>query len=241
MNILSDLLNTNRDVLKKTIQTVGKNWMLYPVTFGVWLASMWVMQMAGAFGMLAGIFLWLADSVLLAGYAYAMERVVRYQKFQIQDLKIGVSIYFRKVLILVMIVNMGFIAIGMLVSIFAPFGIYLSLICVLAAFLFLNPLPEATYLRQWSEGETIFNSYKFIHENWIDWFLPMIPMVLILFGGMISGIGAVSHGILPSWGFWFSLGLQALLLPFFMVYRGYLFDTLSRTTRRKRQFMRKMH
>lgn len=55
------------------------------------------------------------------------------------------------------------------------------------------------------------------------------------------GRGFFGSLLLPGMGMVPGLLIQALLLPYVMVYRGFLFDLLSKSSRRKRQFSRNLH
>src|SRR5207244_3175213 len=90
----------------------------------------------------------------------------------------------------------------------APFPL-VSIVFELAAFVFLNAVPELIYLGRHSAAELLVESYRFIGENWIEWFPPNVVMVL--------GVAAY----------------------FFMIVRGLLFLELSTSSRRAREFQRR--
>lgn len=236
MNILKDLIEVNKEVAAKTLSALKACPVLIPITIGVLLVNVMIAMVAGYFGFLAGIFLLIADGAVLGAYLYALEQVIRFRRLKIQDMRDGVQIYFRRTVIMIMIVNLGFYALSILGGILGGLGSVIVMLGYLAAFILLNPLPEMLYLKHYSEGECLSRSYEFILENWIDWFVPLLPMMLLAFGGGILG-----SFILPGLGTISGLLAQAVVLPFVMVYRGFLFDVLSKSSRRKRQFRRNMH
>jgi hypothetical protein len=109
-------------------------------------------------------------------------------------------------------------------------------------------------------------AYDFVLENWIEWFLPMVVLLLPLVaapGGLISFF-RLSHGVGRGAGLDFS---QILIFPFtiltswllsvgiapesaqyiivlftpalavsILLFRGHLFASLSRSSHRQRQF-----
>lgn len=236
MNILSDIIHVNREVGGKTLAALKACPLLIPITVGVLAVNVLIAMVAGLFGILAGLFLLIADGAILAAYLYALEQVIRYRKLRVEDLQEGVRVYFRRVVIIIMIVNLGLYALSILSGLVGGLGIPLMLIASLGAFVLLNPLPELLYLRHYSEGESLSRAYAFIVENWIDWFVPLLPMMVLAFGG-----GFFGSLLLPGMGMVPGLLIQALLLPYVMVYRGFLFDLLSKSSRRKRQFSRNLH
>ncbi len=236
MNILNDILEVNKDVYAKTLTALKACPLIIPITIGVLLVNALILMVAGAFGMLAGLFLLIADGAVLGAYLYALEQVIRYRKLKMNDLKDGVQVYFRRTVIIIMIVNLAFYALSILGGILGGIGGIVMMLSYLGAFVMLNPLPEMLYMQHYSEGDSLFKAYEFVVENWIDWFVPLMPLMLLAFGGGIFG-----NMLLPGLGFLPGLLIQAVVLPFLMVYRGYLFDILSKSSRRKRQFRRNLH
>ncbi len=236
MNILKDIMEVNRDVYGKTITALKACPLLIPVTAGVLVVNVLIAMFAGLFGMLAGLFLLIADGAVLGAYLYALEQVLRYRKLKIGDLQDGVQVYFRRTVIIIMIINLAFYALSILGGILEGVGVIIMMLSYLGTFLLLNPLPEMLYMRHYSEGESLQKSYEFILENWIDWFVPLTPIMLLALGG-----GFIGNMLLPGFGMVPGLLVQALVLPFLMVYRGYLFDILSKSSRRKRQFRRNLN
>lgn len=236
LNILKDIVEVNKEVSIKTFAALKACPVLIPITVGVLLVNVMIAMAAGFFGFLAGLFLLIADGAVLGAYLYALEQVIRYRKLKIQDLQYGIQVYFRRTVIMIMIINLAFYALSILGGILSGLGFVVMMIGYLGAFIFLNPLPEMLYLRHYSEGESLSKSYEFVMENWIDWFIPLLPMMILAFGGGIFG------GMLfPGLGTLPGILIQAIVLPFVMVYRGFLFDNLSKSSRRKRQFRRNMH
>lgn len=236
MNILSDIIDVNKEVTGKTLAALKACPILIPISIGVLLINVMIAMTAGYFGFLAGLFLLIADAAVLGGYFYALEQVIRYKKLRINELQYGVKVYFRRTVIMIMILNLGFYALSILGGILGGLGAIIMLIGSLGAFIFLNPLPELVYLRHYSEGENLSRAYEFILENWLDWFVPLLPMMLLAFGG-----GFFGSMLMPGFGTLPGILIQAVVLPFVMVYRGFLFDLLSKSSRRKRQFRRNMH
>ena len=177
MNVLKDLIEVNKEASGKTFLALKACPLLIPITVAVLLVNVMIAMAAGFFGMLAGLFLLIADGAVLGAYFYALEQVIRYRKIKISDLQDGVQIYFRRTVVMIMIINLAFYALSILGGILGGMGFIVLMIGYLGAFIFLNPLPEMLYMRHYSEGESLSKSYEFILENWIDWFVPLLPMM----------------------------------------------------------------
>jgi len=134
----------------------------------------------------------------------------------------------------------------------------------LLVFLVFNPVPELVYQgRTRASLETLKDSYEFVLENWIEWFLPLAvvcaPLGVFFFFAIASYPGRVGLDFFQLLGLpfavlsqWFHhLGLPSsladililLLTPLGMVlmmlFRGHLYKALSGSSRRQRAFLRR--
>jgi hypothetical protein len=104
------------------------------------------------------------------------------------------------------------------------------LVIVLAAFVFLNAVPELVYVGRHAPMEVLGESYRFVVENWIEWF----PANLVLLA-CVAGVF-----LLPTDPYGLVLTvLLGLVLYFVMVVRGLLFQELATSSRRGREFRRR--
>ena len=132
-------------------------------------------------------------------------------------------------------------------------------------FLLLNPVPEILYQRHYGGSlETLKDSYEFVLENWIEWFLPLAailaPFGLTFFfavssqGGRLIGLDffqllRLPFSILTSWFLYLGMSssmasilvffLTPLGMVFMMLFRGHLFAGLHDSSRRQRLFRAK--
>jgi hypothetical protein len=114
---------------------------------------------------------------------------------------------------------------------------------VLIAF---NPLPEVLYLRQSQLTlETFGESLEFVKQNIVEWFLPMIVVLMpFLVSNPVELL--ITLGYANPLGVGFSAALFAISRPFlfslmflpvvfiFLTFRGVLYLKLAGSTRRKR-------
>ena len=128
---------------------------------------------------------------------------------------------------------MGFLTslLGLVASVvLAPFR-FLAIVFGLAVLVFFNAVPELIYLGRHSAAELLVESYRFIGENWIEWFPATLALgaavvaVAELPGGPFGIVGDAAAGV---------------LLYFMMIVRGLLFLELASSSRRAREFRRRM-
>jgi hypothetical protein len=109
-----------------------------------------------------------------------------------------------------------------------PQALLISAIVQLFVFVFFNAVPELIYIGHHSALDLLSESYKFISENWIEWFPPTLVAGVILYLLMsVPGEGLAALG---------RRALAALFVYFTMVLRGLLFEELEGSTRRSRAF-----
>ena len=248
MNIFQYILETNREVLKKSTPLVLKNW---PILFTGVVYSviiLFLFRVAFMFWILAGIIVTAVQSALISNYLYLIENIIRYGKISIEDFKRGFTVYIWKVygiMVVIWFVNYGLsLFLSPLLRIQIGFVSFWSLI-QLAAFILLNCLPEVIYQKHYMVGESFSYCVEFIKENWLDWFVPNIllgVLFVVLTGRVLTANFLIGNPLvrLSIDGIVLYLAGQ-LFLSFVMIYRGLLFQLLSGSSRRKRAYMRNMY
>src|SRR6266478_100766 len=107
---------------------------------------------------------------------------------------------------------------------------FVQIVFALAVFVFLNAVPELVYIGRHGAAEVLVESYQFIGENWIEWFPANLALLACVLGalqlpaGPLGLIGAVGFGV---------------VLYFAAIVRGLLFQELSTSSRRVREFWRR--
>lgn len=251
MSVLQDIIVTNKTVIKKSTKALKNNPGLLIVGAFYLVAVLLVMQLAGVMGIFGGLIITLFQSAVLSNYLFLMNRIVRVGTFSQEDFQAGFRVYFRKVWVVLLIIWVAQLAVATLsqpIHLLIPaFGMVTFIIEVIA-FIVFNPLPETLYQKHLGEIDSFMYAFSFIKENWIDWFIPNIVL-----GGACYGIyWAINHVFFTALrGLPFALKtslsivliaiLVQAILGYMMVYRGFLFEMLTTTTRRKRLFMRHMN
>ncbi len=250
MDVINDIIYTNKKVLKQTIKTVFQSQELFVVGIPYLLIPMIVFQMAGALSFFAGMVIFACISAVISDYLFVIENVLRYEKFSWDAFKIGYKVYFRNVfgtLFVFYLVDYGITLFISPILRIIPFGGLLLLLIKFAIVLLINPLPEVFYQKKYYELDSISYAFSFVKKNPVDWFVPNIIMTLIMYlgyKGIFELIGFVIGSVNYSIAFAISIIISGLflqvILGFSLVYRGYLFKILDTTTRRKRLFTRHM-
>lgn len=247
MSIAKDLWYSNLKVFRKTVDVLRKNRLLFSVGIPYMLILFIAEQIAVASGIFAGLIMLLIQSAVISDYLHLINRIIRYGEFGINDFKSGFRVYFRKVYISLLMIRIVYLGIDVFFDMFGMLRFYLYLLLSVGLFIFLNPLLEVIYLKHLSEWDGFKYSSGFIKDNWLDWFLPNSLLFVVLYA-IYRLIGIIvlrlpimmkSYNIVLA-GFLFAL-TAPVIVGFGMVYRGYLFDLLSKTTRRKRLFTRHLH
>ena len=131
------------------------------------------------------------------------------------------------------------------------------LLCVqLGIVLVFNAIPEVIYLHRIEGGYALSEAARFTRDNWIEWYLPLLIVILPwLLGHPHSVLLSLSRsdpllppfivmkGIMISYsGSVFAIGLPIVALlvaTWFMLFRGHLFQALASGSRRQRIYKSK--
>lgn len=242
MDILNDILYSNKKICKTAFKTLVNNWAIIFTGLFYSFATIILYMIAPAFGILGGILTVIVTSALISNYLYLLNRIVRSNRFDFQDFKDGFTVYLRKVWIIfffgyVASMGLSYFVLPILPRAIYPFVGYITIILF-------NALPESIYQKYYEPWETITYSIEFIKENVIEWFIPN----LILLGGMYLITGDILRNIFNYYISIYAIftsptGIIIYLIgqlwfSYMMIYRGFLFELLSTSTRRKRLFMR---
>ena len=128
---------------------------------------------------------------------------------------------------------------------------------MLMAVLF-NPLPELLYQRSDGTMSLFSESLEFINENFIEWFLPFVLFLALIFifnpnssNGFVLLLAITNPLVLLEYSMSYIANFKTLLISapvllvllygvyFIFVFRGFLFKSLSSSTRRKRIYREK--
>ena len=204
-----------------------RNWPVAGTTFAYSLALAAATVAAANLGLVGGFLMSLVWAACVSSFLYMVEMIVRTGSVSWGDFRKSFGVYLWDVVGVTFVVWIVFAvvtpALGTL-----PQGPGLILGMNLVVVVLFNAVPELIYLGHHSALELLTESYRFIADNWIEWFPATILMGVPLFflaGAQVPGVLA-----------FVATALLALWVYFMMVARGLLFLELHGSTRRARAF-----
>ncbi|WP_447969726.1 hypothetical protein [Nitrospira sp. M1] len=248
--------------MQATVRSFLRGWIMTFVVVGFALLMLVVSALASSLGMLGGLIAGAANAFIIGATLYLIEQVVLGARtIQWADIPHSAGQYFWDVISVGFLVWFPLMMLQMALQA-NPYRPVLTTAVFFLVFVLLNPVPEVIYQRrQGSAMEVVRESYEFVIENWIEWFLP-IAILLAPFGlsfffefssqaGMRGGLDffqifTVPFRVLTGWFQYLgisSAGSSILIIlctpilgVFMMIFRGHLFSALHGSTRRQRQF-----
>lgn len=218
--------------LLDALGVIGKNLWTLILPMGLVLVWTLVRTLTGGLGFAGGFVMGFLHAALASVYSYFLAQMVARQAVTVRELRTSLGAYFFNWISFFFLLFM--IELGLDIATKSnPDGRPLLVVVKLLELVALNAAPETIYLKGTGNGiETISRSFRFLQENWIEWFVPnllVIGFVFLLLTGRLS----------LSW-----LPLPSVLVPILggallhvvAVFRGFLYETLDGSTHRQRMF-----
>ena len=186
---------------------------------------------AGRFAeLVGGLLSYLAVVAFMSAWLFLVAEVIRSGRIRPRDWLAGFGAYFGELLTVLFLLSLIAFVAFTLISAAPPLGIVL----LLALLTFGNAVPELVYLGRHPPASLLVESYRFISENWIEWFPANVLLVLC-----VSAVTELAQAIAPPIP-WLPLAalVNSLALYFAMIVRGLLFLELGSSSRRARAFRR---
>jgi hypothetical protein len=207
-----------------------RNWPVAGTTFAYSLALAAAVVVGSSLGILGGFLVSLVWAACISSFLSMVEMMLRTGSVSWGDFRASFGVYLADVIGVTFILWVVFaIATPALRTIPQGPGIILGMNLVIVVLF--NAVPELIYLGHYSSLELLGESYRFIADNWIEWFPATIamalPIVLALQVPLPPALGLVRTLVLALWVY------------FMMVARGLLFLELHGSTRRARDFRRR--
>ncbi len=213
----------------RALALMRENWPVAGTMFVYVFVIALTMPLAMSFGIFGGFVIQMVRAACLSSLLYLVERMIRTGAVKLEDLLQSFAPYLWDLVgVLFLLWLFESALLPLLLSL--PSGVALVACLELAGFVLFNAVPELIYLGHHSSLELFSESAKFIGENWIEWF----PMNFGLVVGFVLIVAApVPAGVL---GAFLQSTLLAVFIYFALVVRGLLFQELSTSSRRSRQF-----
>ncbi len=264
-DILRDLADLYVTALKDTGRSLKRGWVGFIAVPAYAIALTLIAPMVRPLGIIGGFILGFVNAVAAGALLALVEQCVLARKLSFRDLRDALGHYWWEVIgigFVLMLPSFVMQQIGANAS-FGPFAVVA--VYILAA-VFLNPLPEIVYqVKGANPVEHLAESVRFVHQHWIEWFLPaaivVAPILLAAQHSLLTGSSgldfgfetllavpmAIASGVTtllgssnPLVSLLLAVVLTSVLTFAMLVFRGHLFAALRGSTRRARAFRRRM-
>jgi hypothetical protein len=237
MSVLQATIWLYWTALRRSGESLLKNWVisLAPWAYAALLSI--VASAVASLGMIGGLILSVATQACISSGLYLIKNIVESGRANVKDFTTGFTVYLWELLGIAFIIWIPMRVLAMSLASATNGGLIFALVQI-ALFILLNPLPELLYQTRSSGIALISESYSFIVENWLEWFLPNIVLtlagylILQLFAVITTGLPGVLQMFITAVG-------VGLYLSYFMLFRGFLFAELYGSTRRSRAYRHK--
>ncbi len=234
MEIVLATLWIYRVAFRRTLELLSANLLVIfaPVAYSVLLSlATWLLAPLGLIG---GILITALQAACASSALFLIENIVRMGKANVADFMKGFSVYLGEVLTIFFILWVPMLLLRE-VAAGTPQGSAIILAVQVLFYVILNPVPELIYQTRTSGIALLSASYDFIVENWVEWFVPNVAILIV--GYWLLVWLDIPASFLPSVLYSFFLySVFLLLLTFLMIFRGLVFSELNGTTRRSRAY-----
>lgn len=227
MSWLADLVRLYDRVFRQAAVLAARNLAMGLVILVYQVLLGFAVVVAAPLGIFGGFLIQLAVSACASSWLAIVEQVVRGGRPTFADLPASFGRYLGDVLTVTFLLW----GLRLVAAIVLPSDSFLQILLMLAVAVFFNAVPELIYLGHHAAAALLMESYRFIGENWVEWF----PANLLFGAGLVVIAAAVPHG--PA-----NIVLDVVVsiwLYYAMIVRGLLFQELSTSTRRSREFRRR--
>ena len=227
MSWIGDTASLYGRVFRRGAELARRGW---PIAFAVLLYTV-LLQLAIGFamqlGIVGGVLVTIAMAACVSSWLALVEHMLRSGKVSLTDLPASFGAYLGDLL------AVGFLLflLRLIASlVLAPFP-FLEIVFGLATLVFFNAVPELIYLARHGAADLLVASYRFIGENWVEWFpANLVLLVIVLATGLLVPDGP--YGLVSG----FAAGL---VTTYAWIVRGLLFLELTSSSRRGREFKRR--
>jgi hypothetical protein len=261
-DIVRATLHLYQQALRATVRSFGRSWVIAIAVVVFAIVMVGATFLVSPLGILGGFVLGAVNALLIGATLGLIEQAVTSSRsLGWHDIRGSVGQYFWDVIGVgfVLWVPMLLLEQGMAAN---PNGPFFAAAIFLLLFILLNPAPEVIYqVRHSSPLDVLRESYEFVIENWIEWFLPLAivvaPLGLSFFFGISGRLGrgagldffqvlVLPFTLLTAWLSYLGLPSEAgsalviVLTPpaavAMLIFRGHLFAALHGSSRRQRIF-----
>ncbi|MFN7955074.1 MAG: hypothetical protein U0610_25335 [bacterium] len=265
LEILNDLRHLYAQALRDTARSLKRGWAGFVAVPAYGILLMLMTPLVAPLGIVGGFILGFANAAAAGALLALVEQCVFQRRVALADIRDALGHYLWEVIGVGFVLWLPSLVLEQLGSATAMGPFVLVTFYVLAA-VFLNPLPEIVYqVKGANSVEHLTESVRFVHQHWIEWFLPVavvVAPILAAFGRAVSagaaGVGIGFSSLLalpllvssaltraagiddPSLQLVLAIVITSVTTFAMLVFRGHLFAALRGSTRRARAFRRRM-
>ncbi len=222
---LRDTAELYAQVFRRGAVLALRNWPVGLAVGGYGLLLLFARIMTAPLGFLGGFIMYLVVVACASSWLSLVAGVIRSGRVRATDVAAGFGTYLGDLLTVGFLLWLLSLAAQLVL---APFP-FLLIVFALATAAFFNAVPELLYLGRHAAGELLVESYRFIGENWIEWFPANILLGICLYA--TSWVPAGPYGLVSGL-------VTGVTLYFATIVRGLLFQELATSSRRARAFRR---
>jgi len=262
--LVTATLNIYQQAAKDTVNEIGGGWWIALLPLVYTPIIFFAASVFGRMGFAGGLLVGLVMALCTSSYLYFIDGVVHGQRLQPRELLDSWRPHFGSVISILFFLFIVRLFLSMI-----PGGATSQALYVLVHLfipILLSPVTEIIYQGRSDGFAMILESVEFLRESGVEWFLPLIAMVLVVSVALVSPpITLASSLFFPldilampmqlgrsmlmsfGLGFWNSTSAimwaigSSFLLYAVMIFRGLLFKALAGGSRRQRIFRAKMN
>lgn len=220
-----------RTALTRAVPVALANWPVAASLFAYLAITTVTAIVASRLGIVGGFIVSLVWSACMGSFLHLVEMMVRTSRVSFDDFRRSFGAYLWDVVGVSFFLWIFWMIVTPLVA-GSQHGVAIVLSLNLLIFVLFNAVPELIYFGHHSSLELFGESYRFVSENWIEWFPPNL-----IFG---AALWFAFNVPLTGWGNLLVLAGSGFFLYFVMVFRGFLFQELAGSSRRSRAFRYRM-
>ncbi len=228
MEGLTVTLDLYRRAVARAAALVLRNWPVLASVFAYGAILTVTPPLLFRLGLIGGLLSSLIWAACAGSFLYLVEMMVRTSRVSLEDFRRSFGAYLWDVVQINFVLFIFWMLVGPAVAPL-PQGPIISLCISILIFVLFNAAPELIYLGHHAALALLAESYRFVADNWIEWFPPNFVLLV--------GLGALLSVPAPNLPLYVAkMAVVALFVYFAMVVRGLLFIELNGSSRRSRIF-----
>ncbi len=231
-------------VQKRTFKNMLSSMKYLPVLVVMLIASQLIMNVLYGIirtlnisGYLSSLIIYLVEIFIISFLLNALYTIIKSSNLFINFIRDDSNQFVLKIIQIGFIFYLG----QMILNIFILNPVVVRGINILSLILLIlfSALPETIYLEDYNAGNTVQYAIKFLYNNIYNWLIPNLIFYILIYKLGYLTIFPFDIKVTYSANNILSLLMYLILVSFIFLYRGHLFQILSNSNIRKREFQNK--